>query len=272
MKTQRLLVRIYIIVVVIAAAAAFVASTKKNGIFACQAVADDGREFIAYCNASSYADFDHGAFYFGLRPETITAAANADVLFLGNSRLQFAYSTEALQRFFDARSLTYYLLGYSHGENQAFSRKILDLISPSASVYVIGVDDFFRICSDRSGPGMSSPIRKPGTGTRKRNDGRRCIRSYVDPGLICAATSIPTSGRSPMAIGDSRAGTFWNKFRPGLPLSRTSKVSMKKSWLPIYLLRKNSRATSRRRVLASFSPTHRIRPFHTIRHRNLPPG
>jgi hypothetical protein len=135
---------IFIWAVVLAAIAAFPASVRQYGIFACQPTADRTGAYIAYCNARNYADFDHGAFYFGLVPEAISAAANAEVLFIGNSRMQFALSASPTTQLFDSLSLKHYMLGFSHGENQRFLRPILEKLEPAARTYIINVDDFFE--------------------------------------------------------------------------------------------------------------------------------
>jgi hypothetical protein len=69
--------------------------------------------------------------------------ANADVLFLGNSRLQVAFSTAATADWFSAAAARYYLMGFSYFENVIFAEELLRKIRPRASVYVINVDDFF---------------------------------------------------------------------------------------------------------------------------------
>ena len=65
------------------------------------------------------------------------------MLFLGNSRLQFAFSTSATADWFSAASARYYLLGFSYFENMIFAEPLLRKIRPRAKVYVINVDDFF---------------------------------------------------------------------------------------------------------------------------------
>src|SRR5690349_12039247 len=49
--------------------------------------------FLAFCESPRYGDYEHGAYYFDLEPEAIEALKKAEVLFLGNSRAQFAFST-----------------------------------------------------------------------------------------------------------------------------------------------------------------------------------
>ena len=70
------------------------------GIFACPATAYGGNHYLGYCQGSAYGDYDHGAVWFGLEPGVREAAAAADVLFLGNSRMQFGFSAPALGQWF----------------------------------------------------------------------------------------------------------------------------------------------------------------------------
>jgi hypothetical protein len=71
-------------------------------------------------------------------------AANADVLFLGSSRMQFAFSTIATDEWFASASASHYLLGFSHTENANFAAPLLARIKPQAKVYVVNVDSFFN--------------------------------------------------------------------------------------------------------------------------------
>ena len=116
---------------------------RTQAIFACPANAYSADRYLAYCHGESYADYEHGAFYFGLEPSLYHFVRNADVLFLGNSRLQVGFSTAATADWFASTLHSYYLLGFSYFENAIFSAKLLRRIQPHARVYVINVDDFF---------------------------------------------------------------------------------------------------------------------------------
>ena len=72
------------------------------------------------------------------------SAANADVLFLGDSRIQFAFSTAATAKWFSSASAGYYLLGFFAFENSIFERALLHKLKPRAKVYVIAIGDFFQ--------------------------------------------------------------------------------------------------------------------------------
>src|SRR6516162_3507706 len=135
---------IYICLVLAAAVVACAYQIRTQTIFSCPADGYSADRYLAYCHGTSYADYEHGAFQFDLEPTARGFARNADVLFLGNSRLQVAFSTTATTDWFSATSARYYLLGFGGGENVVFAEDLLRRIRPKASVYVINVDDFFE--------------------------------------------------------------------------------------------------------------------------------
>jgi hypothetical protein len=134
---------VYIFVVVLAIVGAFAYKLRTSTVFACQADGYNADQYLAYCNGANYADYEHGAFAFDLEPAALNFAANADVLFLGNSHLQVAFSTVATSDWSSASRERYYLLGFSYSENMIFAELILSKIHPRARVYIINVDDFF---------------------------------------------------------------------------------------------------------------------------------
>jgi hypothetical protein len=134
---------IYIGVILVAILAAYAYKFRAQSIFSCTANGYSSDWYIAYCNDGSYADYEHGAFQFGLEPSAEDFARKADVLFLGNSRLQIAFSTAATSDWFSTALARYYLLGFSYDENMIFADEILYRIHPHARVYVINVDTFF---------------------------------------------------------------------------------------------------------------------------------
>jgi hypothetical protein len=136
---------IYIGAILAAVLAAYAYKFRTETIFACTASLYSSDRYIAYCSGASYGDYEHGAFQFGLEPSADDFARKADVLFLGNSRLQIAFSTAATSDWFSAASARYYLLGFGYYENVVFVDGILCRIHPHAKVYVINVDDFFEL-------------------------------------------------------------------------------------------------------------------------------
>jgi hypothetical protein len=133
----------YIGIVLVAVLASYGYWIHTRSIFACQADGYSSDRYLAYCGGPNYADFEHGAFWFDLEPAALNAAANADVLVIGNSRIQVALSTAPTADWFSAASARYYLLGFSYDENVIFNEKLLSKIRPRAKVYVINVGDFF---------------------------------------------------------------------------------------------------------------------------------
>jgi hypothetical protein len=134
---------IYGCAVLAAAYIAFAYQIRTQTIFSCPAGGYSADRYLAYCQGTSYADYEHGAFQFDLEPAALASAKNADVLFLGNSRLQLAFSTAATADWFSAASARYYLMGFLYYENVVFAEELLRTIRPRARVLVINVDDFF---------------------------------------------------------------------------------------------------------------------------------
>ena len=126
---------------------------RKYGIFGCPASQYGSDGYLGYCGATSYGDYDHGAIWFGLEPAVNAAAASAQVLFVGNSRVEFGFSSDATADWFSSNSDSYYLLGFSHFENYTFLAPLLSKLRPRAKVYVINIDSFFE--QSETGPGKT---------------------------------------------------------------------------------------------------------------------
>ena len=143
----------YVLLLLAVALGAGAYSLRKYNIFDCQASGYSSDGYLAYCGATSYGDYDHGAFWFGLESAASAAAADAQVLFLGNSRTQFPFSSKATADWFSAVSSSYYLLGFTNTENYTFEAPLLRRLQPKAKVYVINIDSFFE--RSETGPGKS---------------------------------------------------------------------------------------------------------------------
>jgi len=139
---QNLTALLFVLFVPLVLLAAFGLNMRKNGVFACPPSYADNN-YLAYCGGSAYADFDHGALWYGLEPKALENAKTANVLFVGNSRLQFGFSADSVRTWFAEKGLRPYLLGFSHDENVTFARPLLEKIKPGAGAYVINVDGFF---------------------------------------------------------------------------------------------------------------------------------
>jgi hypothetical protein len=128
-------------------------SMRNYSIFSCSASRYTSDGYLCYCNGKHYGDYDHGAFWFGLQPAATAAAVNAQVLFVGNSRTAFAFSTPVTVDWFSALAQSYYLLSFSHDENYTFEAPLIHRLHPKAKVYVINIDTFFE--GSETGPGKT---------------------------------------------------------------------------------------------------------------------
>jgi hypothetical protein len=142
---------LYVAIVATVIFGAFLYKQRIDGIFACGAAGYRSDAYLSDCASAAYGDYDHGAFWFGLEPPASSAAAAADVLFIGNSRLQFAMSTAQTREWFAAAGIDHYLLGFSHSETAVFTAPLLRRIAARPKAVVVNVDRFF---DDRESPPM----------------------------------------------------------------------------------------------------------------------
>lgn len=134
----------YLLFVVAGLVAGLVLALRSNGLFSCRADGYSPNRYLAYCAGDHYGDYDHGALWFGLQPAVREHVRNADVVILGNSRVQVGLSSPATDAWFAAANSKYYLLGFMFEERMAFAQEILQKLEPKAKVYVINIDSFFR--------------------------------------------------------------------------------------------------------------------------------
>jgi len=183
--------RLYVCVVAVVAFVAMLCQLRLASILSCPAGGYESNRFLEYCQAEAYGDYDHGAFLFGLEPEAERFARDADVMFLGNSREQFAFSTDEVDRWFASRTIRHYLLGFSYHDGHRFAREVLRTIKPQAKAYIINMDEFFA-------PHLSAaaePLFKNRTESLQHYQTKRSWQS-VHKGLC---------GRVPMLCGQSFA-------------------------------------------------------------------
>ena len=115
----------------------------------------DGQErFLAYCASAKYADYEHGALYYGTERAAEDGIRDAEVLFLGNSRMQVAFSTKAVRSYFAARKVRHFVLGWGYGEWSGFSLATLKRHHATPVLVVINADPFFS--DELSGPAQEA--------------------------------------------------------------------------------------------------------------------
>lgn len=99
--------------------------------------------FLAYCTSEQYGDYEHGAYYFDLEPEVLENLRKAKVLFLGNSRSQFAFSTDEVRSYFNERSIPFYVMGFGFQEGHEFATWLVRKYNLKPKMLVVVSDPFF---------------------------------------------------------------------------------------------------------------------------------
>jgi hypothetical protein len=133
----------YISVILVAALCTYAYTVRTRSAFACPASGYSADRYLAYCSATEYGDFDHGAFWFDLEPGVRENLQSADVLFLGNSRMQFGFSGEPTRRWFSAAGARFYLAGFAYWENVNFEIPLLKRLAPKPRMFIVNVDSYF---------------------------------------------------------------------------------------------------------------------------------
>lgn len=193
---------LYVAIVITLVVAGSAHAIRTNGIFACQTLSQKTDWYAAYCQASEYGDYDHGAFWFNLERDAVKAASNASVLFIGNSRMQFGLSSDELDKWFSSRSIRYFLLGFSHMENHIFVDPLLKKLAPTADVYIINIDLFFEMRSNKPAIAvMSDP-----ESLNRYKQKRRWQKIHA---FLCGAASFLC--RNEVAFFRSRSTGAWQR-------------------------------------------------------------
>jgi hypothetical protein len=203
---QKSVPALFALLIVLSFVGTFVYKLRFDGIFACPASGYGTGAYLSDCTARTYGDYDHGAFWFGLEPPARRAAADADVLLIGNSRLQFALSGKAAARWFSASNIHYYLLGFSHSETVVFTEPLLSKIRPRAKAYVINVDRFF---DERVSPPMEQIFQ--GGDIQQRYEHKRTWQTLHNG--ICNA--LPIACGNATAVFRTRATGTWRRLGSG---------------------------------------------------------
>jgi hypothetical protein len=134
----------YLLILLVAVLAASYHRLRADTVFGCQATGYSSDDYLSYCQTDGYGDFEHGAIWFDLVPQATRAASAADVLFVGNSRMEYGFSTEASKDWLAKNAPSYFLLGFAYHPRVLFQRAVLRKLKPRARVYVINLDTFFQ--------------------------------------------------------------------------------------------------------------------------------
>ena len=116
-------------------------------------------DFLAYCQSKQYGSYEHGALYYGLQPGIRENIRAANVIVLGSSMAQAAFSTKAVRTYFNKHNLRFFLMGFGYGEGSPIALAILKRWQAAPQVLVINADPFFL---DRSSePALETLEGKP---------------------------------------------------------------------------------------------------------------
>jgi len=126
---------------------AIVFTFKRTDLFpwigACNAAAYDNDTYLAYCHNTRYGDYEHYALYNGTEPRAVAALKQAQVLFLGNSNTQFAFSTNAVRDYFEKSGVSHYVMGFGNGAQSPVAKAIIEKHGLTPQIVVANIDPFF---------------------------------------------------------------------------------------------------------------------------------
>ena len=99
--------------------------------------------FLAYCHSVRFGDYEHYAYFHESEPKAVEHAKAANVVFLGSSNTQFAFSTNAVSAFFANLPYSHYVLGFGHGAQSGVAEAVAQKLELAPDVWVINADPFF---------------------------------------------------------------------------------------------------------------------------------
>ncbi len=99
--------------------------------------------FMAYCHSTKYGDYEHWAYWHEGDPVSMAAVKKADVLFLGNSRTQYAFSTAAVSDYFSHSGIPHYVFGFGMGSYSPVPEMMIDKYGLKPKALIINADPFF---------------------------------------------------------------------------------------------------------------------------------
>lgn len=119
---------------------------KRSDVFpwigSCNPAGYSEGSFMAYCHSSRFGDFEHRAFWKELEP-VMPYVREADVLFLGNSRTQYAFSTNPVLDWFASSPLTHYVFGFGMGSQNIVPERLAEKYKLRPRSLIINADPFF---------------------------------------------------------------------------------------------------------------------------------
>ncbi len=99
--------------------------------------------YLGLCQSINFGDYEHAALALKLEPEAVRHFIEADVIVLGNSRAQFAFSSPATVEFFGRKQVKFYNAAFSGGDGSRFADLLFQRLTPHPKLLVINADPFF---------------------------------------------------------------------------------------------------------------------------------
>lgn len=103
----------------------------------------DDDHYMAFCSTYNYGRYERWAFLNAMEHGIEYPLKNAKILFLGNSRLQYAFSLQSVQDYFNQLSVSHYLMGFT-SEKVQFTQLLMNKMNLHPKLLVINTDDFFE--------------------------------------------------------------------------------------------------------------------------------
>lgn len=133
--------------VVFALAGAIIYILARSDLFPwigpCSSAGYSDDHYLAYCEYGRYGDFEHGALLYGMEPGVLEPIKKAKVLFLGNSRAQYAFSTKTSIEAMDNSGVPWYAMGFGFGAKSDMPEAMFSTHKLTPDLVVINADPFF---------------------------------------------------------------------------------------------------------------------------------
>ena len=182
-------------------------------------------EYMAYCENERFADYEHGAFWYDLEPGVVQAMRDADVLFVGNSRLQLGFDPSLLAAAMSELGLRYYMLGFGYKEYHVFAQSLIERYRLKPRALVANADPFFvDALSAASRPLLEAGPGEPMLGYRYRGFVQRAKARLCGQGAPLASSRACEGFR--LTIYRNRQSGEWRLARsmgegsPIVPMAR----------------------------------------------------
>lgn len=120
---------------------------KRSDIFpwigSCNPNGYSNESYLSYCHSNRFGDLEHSVFWRNLEPKLIDYVRNAEVLFLGNSRTQYAFSTTAVTEYFAKKTYSHYVFGFGMGSQNSVPQMLSEKYDLAPKAIIINADPFF---------------------------------------------------------------------------------------------------------------------------------